>query len=312
MEFNLDLNVESFAKSFGVAPGSFSKNVTQAIDNLNFKYRTPNTKEFEDLFLEVLQKLDSDTQVIGAEEREKIWFDGWNENLESFKESNFDEETLVPKFLRPGNPVRLNQSYIFPEDDNFELNFLKIYRLWFLENYFSRVDNIYEFGCGTGFNLIVASELFPEKILYGSDFVQSSVDLVNEISKSKNLNLKGDLFNMLSPNYDYEIQPNSGICTLGSLEQLASQTDEILEFFVSKKPSICVHTEPAIELYDKDNNLSDFLASKFQGNRGYTSGLIGKLEALEKEGKIEILKIKRLYFGSFFMEGYNLMAWKPL
>lgn len=70
--------------------------------------------------------------------------------------------------------------------------------------------------------------------------------------------------------------------------------------------------EPAIELYDKDNNLSDFLASKFQGNRDYTSGLIGKLEALEKEGKIKTLKIKRLYFGSFFMEGYNLMAWKSL
>jgi hypothetical protein len=47
MEFNLDLNVEGFAKSFGVAPESFSKNVTQEINSLNFKYRTPNTEEYE-------------------------------------------------------------------------------------------------------------------------------------------------------------------------------------------------------------------------------------------------------------------------
>ena len=81
IEFDLDLNVEGFAKSFGVAPGSFSKNVTQEINSLNFKYRTPNTEEFEDLIFEVLQKIDSDTQVIGTKEREKIWFDGWNENF---------------------------------------------------------------------------------------------------------------------------------------------------------------------------------------------------------------------------------------
>ena len=117
---------------------------------------------------------------------------------------------------------------------------------------------------------------------------------------------------MLSPDYDYEVLPNSGIYTFGALEQLASDTDPILEFFISKKPNICIHTEPVIELYDQENNLSDFLAAKFQGKRGYTSGLIAKLNNLEAEGKIEILSIKRPYFGSFFMEGYNHIAWKPL
>ena len=69
---------------------------------------------------------------------------------------------------------------------------------------------------------------------------------------------------MLSPDYDYQILQNSGIFTFGSLEQLASDVDPILNFFISKKPNICVHTEPVIELYDKENNLSDFLAAKFQ------------------------------------------------
>ena len=47
----------------------------------------------------------------------------------------------------------------------FELNFVKVYHRWFLENYFHPFDNIYEFGCGTGFNLVVASEIFPNKNL---------------------------------------------------------------------------------------------------------------------------------------------------
>ena len=309
---NYELGLQDFAESFGAERQSFSSNLVKKINSLNFKYRKPNEKELEDLILEILKKIDKDKQVIGADEREKVWFDGWNENLEMFRESNFDVETLTPKFVRPGNPIRLNQSYIFPEDDNFELNFIQIYRLWYLENYFKDVSNIYEFGCGTGFNLLAANALFPEKNLYGSDFVQSSVDLVNEIAKSKDIKLSGDLFNMLKPDYDYEVKDNSGIYTFGSLEQLASDTDPIIEFFMNRKPKICVHTEPAIELYDKENNLSDFLAAKFQGNRGYTSGLIDKLKKLEAEGKLEIISIKRLYFGSFFMEGYNHIAWKPI
>jgi len=31
---------------------------------------------------------------------------------------------------------------------------------------------------------------------------------------------------------------------------------------------------------------------------------------LEGEGKIEILEIRRLFFGSLFHEGYSLIVWK--
>ena len=59
--------------------------------------------------------------------------------------------------------IRLNQTYIRPVHPEFELNFVKVYRRWFLENYFYPFDNIYEFGCGTGFNLVAASEIFPNQ-----------------------------------------------------------------------------------------------------------------------------------------------------
>ena len=181
-----------------------------------------------------------------------------------------------------------------------------------MEKYFSNVENIYEFGCGTGFNLLRASEVFPEKNLYGSDFVQSSVDLVNEISKSKDLNLEGYLFDMLNPDYNYKILPNSGIFTFGALEQLASDLDPMLQYILKSKPSICLHTEPAVELYDTENCLEDYLAAKFQNQRGYSSGLINKLNKLSEDKKIELIQIKRLNFGSLFMEGYNLIVWRPI
>lgn len=310
VEFNQSYGVEEFAHSFGCSSATFSTELCEIINSHNFNYRNPSPEENESLILEVLLKIDSDTQIIGADERTEVWFNGWQENLEMYRASGFDDTSLTPKFVRPGNPVRLNKNFVLPEDDNFELSFIEVYRQWFFETYFKSVKNIYEFGCGTGFNLLHANRVYPEKQLFGSDFVQSSVDLVNELAAQKGIPMTGDLFNMLEPDVNYDIRPNSGVFTFGSLEQLASNLDPIFEFLLSKDIEICVHTEPAIELYE-DNSVVDYLGKKFQGKRGYSSGLVGKLKELEDNGMIEILNIKRLYFGSFFMEGYNHMVWKP-
>lgn len=309
-QFPLIFKAKDFAKSFDEDINNFSSELNKKINDLDFRYRLPTKEENEQLIYNMLHKIDSDKQIIGASERKEVWFKGWNENLQLYKESGFNEESLIPKFVRPGNPIRLNQKFVFPLDDNFELNFIQIYRQWFIEKFFDQVDNVYEFGCGTGFNLLHVNKIYPKKKLFGSDFVQSAVDLVNEIAKSKKIPLQGDLFDMLRPDYSYKILSNSAVYTFGAFEQLASNLDPILNFLISQKPSICIHTEPAIELYE-DDCLVDYLAKKFQGKRGYSSGLIGKLKAFEKQGKIEIIKIKRLYFGSYFFEGYNLMVWKP-
>jgi len=305
------LTVEDFARSFRTTEKTFSFSVRQFISETNFCYRDIKGEELESLILRILTRIDEDVQVIGAEERQEVWDKGWQENLDEFLDSDFDEEKLVPRFIRHNNPIRYNQGYIFPEQPEFELNYVKVFRQWYLEHYFANVENIYEYGCGTGFNLVAASKLFPEKKLFGSDFVQSSVDLVNAIGNAKNIPLQGGLFDMIQPNHDYQISKNSGIFTFGSLEQLASKTDNFLDYLINQKPEICVHSEPAIELY-QPTNLSDYLAIKFQSKRGYTEGLIPKLKKLEDEGRIELIKVKRLFFGSLFMEGYNLIVWKPL
>ena len=56
--------------------------------------------------------------------------------------------------------------------------------------------------------------------------------------------------------------------------------------------------------------IENYLASLFQGQRGYSAGLVSKLEGMEKDGRIELLECRRLGFGSLMMEGYNLCVWK--
>ena len=306
-----NFTIKDFCSSFGIKEKELSLSVKKLIGNFDFSYRELNNKKLESLILKVLKLIDIDKQIIGHKKRKKVWEKGWKENLNEFRDSNYNELKLTPKFIRFGNPIRLNQKYVIPNNPEFELNFVTVCRQWFLEYYFNNIKNLYEFGCGTGFNLLAASKLFPNTSLFGSDFVQSSVDLINEISHSKNINLKGNLFDLINPNYEYKIKENSGIFTFGALEQLAGQIDKMLEYLIVQKPKICVHIEPIIELYD-ENNLIDYLAIKFQSKRGYTDGLLSKLYKLKNNKKIEILKVKRLFFGSLLMEGYNLVAWRPI
>lgn len=306
-----EISVNDLASTFGESTETFSSELKRFIDESNLRYRNVSGFELEQLLLRIMKRIDEDKQVIGEKQRTKVWELGWKENLDEFRDNNYNEDYLVPKFIRARQPVRWKQDYIFPEEEKFELLYVKILRRWLFEKYFANVENVYEFGCGTGFNLLEAARIFPDKSLHGTDFVQSSVDLVNEISAVKKLNLSGHIFNMLSPDYNYRIKQNSGVFTFGALEQLASDIDKMFDYLIEMSPNICFHVEPSIELYD-ENNLSDYLAKKFQGKRGYTEGIISVLKRYEELGKVEILKIKRLQFGSLFMEGYNLIVWRPV
>ena len=58
-------------------------------------------------------------------------------------------------------------------------------------------------------------------------------------------------------------------------------------------------------------NVSTSLAKKAEKRR-YLSGFLPYLENLEQQGRLEIIKKQRIYYGSFFIEGHSLVVWRPL
>ncbi|MFH1309982.1 MAG: class I SAM-dependent methyltransferase [Candidatus Omnitrophota bacterium] len=306
-----EVTLKDFVTSFGAENEGIPEECKDLINEKDFKYEILEGLERDRLLLEIIKKIENDEQIIGAKERQNVWENGWGENLQDFINSGYDLEMLVPKFIRPNQIVRFAQSYIRPSNNSFELDYYSVFRKWLFSVYFRDYENIYEFGCGTGFNLVVLSQMYPDKKLYGTDFVKSSADLVNEIGKRHNLKLTGSIFDMINPNEEFKLKEGSLIFTIGSIEQLASKFEAFLQYLLRNKPGLCVHVEPTIELYE-ENNLVDYFAIKFHKKRGYTQGFLPRLRELEKSGKVEILKVKRLFFGSLFMEGYNLIVWRPV
>jgi len=306
-----NVTIDDFARSFGTTPSEFSNVCLENINKHDFSYKLLAKKSRDGVILEVLKKISGDTQIIGAKERTAAWENGWAENLEAFKASNFDLDTLVPKFIRANQPIRYNGDYIIPRNSRFEYDYMTVFRIWLFQKYFSDYSTIYEFGCGSGLNLVLLASLMPDKKLFGLDFVQSSVELMNRIGQTHNWPLSGCHFDMIKPDESFRLSKGSAVLTFGALEQVAGKFESFIQYLLKQKIGICVHVEPTIELYD-ETKLFDYLAVQFHRKRGYTENLLPYIQRLETEKKVKILQIKRLYFGSLFMEGYTYFVWQPL
>jgi hypothetical protein len=276
------------------------------------KFRYLSQKEKDLIVIKVINKIIDDKQIIASKGRKLKWHDGWNEAFKSYSKTK-SLKSLVPKFYtaRENKIFRLGGEFVKVKNSMFEVRMVNIFRNWYFKKYFSKVKNIYEFGAGTGHNLLELSKIFPDKNIYGSDFVKTAVDLLKLIAKRNKINLKAFQFDMSAPNKKIKILKNSGIYTSGALEQLSGNIYKFINYILSQKPEIIIHVEPAADFYNK-RQLVDYLGDSFQSKRKYTNNLLSYLKELEENKKIKIIKLCKSPFGSLMMEGYNLIVWKPL
>lgn len=307
----MKVSLKDLANDFGCTELDFNEEFLGFYSTLNLEYRIIKGNEEKKLISYILKKINEDTKIIGTPRRTKDWNKGWEENLNDFRK-NRTKDSILPKFIKSNSIIRLFGKFVEPSNPFFERDYSKLIQIYIHNNLISKeIENVYEFGCGSGFNLLNLSNSRKNLNLFGTDFVNNSVTLIKELANHYNLKLESELFDMTKPNYNYEIKEKSCVFTHGSIEQLAGKFSNFIDYLIQKKPENCFHLEPVIEFYD-EKVLFDNLLIKFYKKRGYSEGLVPYLKKLENEGKIEITLLHKMNFGSLFMEGYNLIVWKPL
>lgn len=305
------LGLGDFAVLFGTKTSDFPKDCVRLIRENDFSYRELRRSERDNVILMVLKGVVSpDLTVAGDEGARARWEKGWSENLRSLTSVDFDPSSLVPKYIRPSQAVRLNQNYVMPRDAQFEFNWYRVFTRWLFGKYFRSVDTVYEFGCGSGINVATLAQMFPEKKIVGLDWTLASKKIIGKLAKVHGWDVEGRVFDFFRPDRSLELGENSGVLTIGALEQTGRRYESFLNYLLKASPAICVNIEPICEWYD-ENNIVDYLAIMFHRRRGYWENFPNRLNELESEGKIVTLKTKRSYFGSLFIEGYSQSIWRP-
>lgn len=302
------LALKDFARIFGDSAANIPQECRQLIDNVDFRHKVLRGPERKTAIAQAIEILERDLPYAGNDQKSP-WEQVWHSNLNDFVSSSYNTDSLVPSFSKDARTLRLEGEYIQPEQPDFEINFVRVLRHWLFEKWFEPVDHVYEFGCGTGHNLVDLASHFPDKSLHGFDWTSSSQKIVSLLAEHRGLNISGGFFDMLSPDENTKLVPSSGILTIGAMEQLGEDHGPFLEFLINNSPAICVHVETLFENYDRSSEFDD-LAARYLVKRGYLHGYLHAMEKLQLEGRVEILQLRRT-LGSFLHDGYTCLVWRP-
>lgn len=236
------------------------------------------------------------------------WERGWHENLREFEAAGGAPQALVPKYNRH-RVLRLCGEYVRVADPGFEYAVYTALRHWYFARYFGGVERVVELGCGTGTSLLLLAQAFPRLELLGLDWAQSSQQILAQLAARTGASLRGERFDMFAPRADLPLGPGAGVLTSAALEQIGDRHGPLLDVLLAGEPAVCVHLEPLVELYG--DTLFDEVARRYHTARNYLRGFVPRLRALEAEGRVEILELRRTGLGSFFHEGYGVVVWRP-
>jgi|SRR3989344_1767349 len=304
-----NLELKDLTLLFGTKEADLSAYQT-LISELDFRYKLLDQRGREVIFLHILKSIEASDLLPAGPTQKKNWEKRWLTILENFIVSDCRLNRLIPDFFQRVRPIRIGQNYGQPLDRNFEFNLYTVFRCWLFQKYLNESPVIYEFACGTGFNLVELAHLFPDKELHGLDWVFPPQEIITILAKRYDYKMTGHVFDIANPDFNFPINPKGAILTINGLEQLGTKFESFLQFVLKKSPQLCVQVEPLEELYDT-NQLPDYLALKFSRKRNYLSGYLTRLQQLEKEGRIEIVQIRKMACG-LYHEGHSFVVWKPV
>ncbi len=305
------LTLKDFARLFGVELDTFDDHLRALINQKNFEYEILEGSERDDIILEILEAIHTRDWTRAGKGGLPRWEKGWGENLETFRKSGFDLESLTPGYYHPNQVLRLEKNYIRAANPMFLMDFYTILRTWLFRRHLAEASAVYEFACGPGYNLVLLSEMFPNIPAWGLDWSEAACDLVNLIGETKSLPVRGTRFDMFSPDKKIQLPKGSVAMTFGGLEQLGGAMEPFISYLLEQPVQLILHVEPIVELYDSDN-LVDYLALCFHAKRNYLNGLAPMLKKLESDGRIKLHHLARLQFGNLFHDGWSVAAYTPI
>jgi hypothetical protein len=297
---SLRLGVRDFAVAFdsdisGYVAGRIAAQVNA------FDYRPLPAFKRDEWLRVVVEALTDSNLTRSGEHRLPAWEKGWSENLTG---------SLVPKYFGKFPVVRWCREFIEPTNSSFEYEAFGIIKDWLFDKHFRDVSHIFEFGCGTGHNLLAARRVNPHAMLHALDWARSSQQVIDA-----NAGLFGNRvltcnFDLFKPPRQFPMLKGAGVFTAAALEQTGDRFRTFIDWLIERRPGVVIHIEPINELLDP-NNLMDYLSIQYARKRGYLSGLLDYLRQKAADGAIEILTAKRTGIGSLFLDGYSVIVWRP-
>jgi len=251
---------------------------------------------------------DKPLRMVGADDP-AVWEHGWAELADQLASQKITTHTLRPQYYHGEVPCRLFGGLVEQVTPDFEYWVGLCVRLATFAEFLQGQRHIVEFGCGTGINLLLLAQLMPGTRLMGCDWAAPSQRILAQIARETGEAVDGHRFNMLTATGECgPIGADTAVLTVHALEQLGAAWQPFLDFLMARRPALCVHVEPLVELYE--TTPLDDLARRYHRKRGYLDGFVPAIQALAARGLAEILTLRRTAFSGLYQEAYSVLVWQ--
>ena len=302
--FTNKLTKKNILTYFEVDEQLLSNDVVAYLDNLfPIEYNELNFKEYQEymtLVLQILNKLSFD-----------IDFDrNWIVILQNIVDNQKNDVTnsLKPIWFRDDKFYVIDKKFCTTNTEVLDWKYQLAIRNILFSKYLFDIDNVYDFGSGSGINIYLINQLFEKIKLHASDSSKVSVEILEELNTYLGIDVKYDMIDM-KKEINIDVEPNSAIITTSSLEQVGGDIDNFIDFVLQKKPKRVINIEPILEF--AENNEFDNLMKLYCEKRNYLKYYYSKLLQLERENKIKVLFKKRTRVAGLFIEN-SVIVWEVL
>ena len=257
-------------------------------------------KEYYELCLEMLNK-----------KLEIDWQDDWFSVLQNLQTNNDNVKSIIrPKWFRESAFVNIHNCLSLTETPYVDWEYQLITRQMLFYTHLKDIENICEFGSGSGANFYLINEILQDKSFILSDISVTSLKIIEELKRKLNRNNLTYSNIDMEQDIDLELPDNTAIITTSVLEQIGDNYKNFIKFILKEKPQMVINVEPIVELLDSKNGF-DNVMNLYCEKRKYLAGYLTELEKLEKQKKIKIIMKKRTMVSGTFIEN-SVLIWKVL
>lgn len=295
---------------FRLGSGALPSWIGQELSRACTGYHDADDSEVEEYLRQYAAIIRAPRLRRSKEESLQLFEQGWQENYDKMLREGISLQSLKPGYFRGSKFLRYDRRLIVTENLQLEFELFRIARLILFSRYLQGEAAIWEFGCGSGENLLLLAELFPQVELYGCDWTRSAAKIADYLGRSLERRISGRVFDMLDLDTAPAIPAGNAIITIHAFEQLGPDFEDILQFIISCRPSIVLQYEPVLEFYDRANRLDRF-SLRYCRKRNYLQGYYERLRKLERDSEIEIMAAFRPHLGGVLHEA-SVLVWRPL
>jgi hypothetical protein len=306
------IGTSDIERMFRYVPGGLPEGVRAALNRMNTTYRLPSLSEQSAYILDFLNLCEKKELLRNREENLAAFENGWTQNYESLLKSDGknDFHCLTPGYFRGSPFFRYDNKLVVTDNLQLEFDLFTIARHCLFDSYLAGRSKIFELGCGSCQNLLMLSDLFPDKAVTGLDWTLATQTISRFLAEKRKRALKTLQYDMFSDKPLPGIGSDGALISIHAFEQLGKNFFGILGKIMAARPGIVVQLEPVTEFYDADN-LLDFLALKYIRKRNYLDGYYTALSRMAQKGDIEILAAWRPYLGGVLHES-SILVWRPV